>query len=322
MNVTFTACHTANQNGGCHSSTPNSGSAVVTAQVPNDVVLALVEGTHYTFSCTSLSANIAYLGTGESTCTLTFLLALDQTLTGIRLSQIGTTITGNTGWTASLHQMNGNQLQTIPGTYNFSNQTNLTLLSPTYQFLVRLENTACSPDPFTSISVSMGIQRVGLLSTGAVQYTPSRTLQSRLATTSGSATATVQSIGGVTAPYRMTQSSTHTTNLVINYGVTGCGTWNGNASMGSFVRTGSPGSNPVPTLTQAEHISNTTPVGAIISYPGFTTIGPTSTSLIRISGPGTPITLTQTIRLTYVIPANTPVGEYTATITVSTQSGP
>ena len=323
FNATFRSCHAVSNGSACHATSPQNGTAIVTAQVPDASIIPLVEGTHYTFVCSNPTP-AAYLGTVESTCTLRMLNA-PLILDGIRIEQVITTITGSAGWTTTLRNpTTGSLLASVPGTYTTPATARVSVLNPTWSFKIRMQNTACPTSDSVNVNVSLGVRRLLLAVTGPVQYLVGKNVQTSVnlpaQVSLNSITASASSV-----PYSMTSPRTATANLVMRYSVTGCGSWNSSARIGKFVDPANPSRTNVPVLAGATQVSTSqNPAGTVtVAVPAITTIGEADTRIATGTSPGpTTVVVNQTIQLTYTVPANVPIGTYQSTVTVTTGSGP
>lgn len=285
----------------------------------------LVEGTHFTLACTPTTVAPTLNQSLESTCTLIALTAIGSNQ--LRLVNIITTLTPNPapGWTVAIVPSTGVLSGTMPGTHVPSPLPDLTA-DGTYVFKVRFTPTACSAAssaPSVGVSVSL-IRLVNSSPSGANVTSGVKTVSATFSPPAVSQTAQITAAPvPVSVPYNMTSAQTGTASFTARYTVSGCATWNGYAAMGPFVNADSLSSGPVPVLTSASHgLTVVSPTGSTVETKPIATISNTATHLLAGSAPGVVTTIDHTINLSYVIPANTPVGTYQSTITVSTTNAP
>ncbi len=129
----------------------------------------------------------------------------------------------------------------------------------------------------------------------------------------------------VVVQYSLTEL-TRTTDLTMQLELSLCIPWSGYVEMTEFTKVVDDDEDPliVPIVTTFSHENtNQVPPGQTsITESTVGEIGTGGTSVLSGTAPEQQVIVNHTINLHYTIPANTPVGEYTSTITVTTSAGP
>ena len=165
-----------------------------------------------------------------------------------------------------------------------------------------------------SVSVASNLTFRSVLVTG-----PSTTvLISRASSTTLSAAISANTLAW-TRPYSFTAFPTNTGALTYSVQASGCAGWNVTVAASPFTRSGGTNTIPAANLTLT---SSTTPAGTGISQPATTGALSSALKVLSASAGNGNGTYAQTLNLNLAIPAKTPVGAYTSTVTITAASGP
>lgn len=321
--IRFNTCRGA-ATGGCLN---QPGSVEVRLSVSE---VTLVDGDHYTANCTPANANQGAIGFGEHAsfdCHVSASESLGDTR--LVLNDLVTTLNGASGWAGELVNAQGDVTGTVPGVYHLQ-QPYTILAGESFEWEIRLFPTACSAgDAPLTLGIRGNITPVDSSggNPGPTITTSPRTIGAEFESPPpGSATAILTS-EPVTDPvaYSMTDEQSRSASVTAQYTVEGCDPWDGYIAMTPFASTSDEAySGPVPELESASR-GDTSQEGdgfTHVSRTQITTIDATPTQVIAGTEPGIEVVVEHTINLVYTIPANTPVGTYSSTITVTISDAP
>lgn len=316
FSTTFTACRKTSVLALLQSCTGQHGSVSVSLNVPAEEPIS---GTHYNFSCEPAQhSDLALNVTGESICTLSAGTGLGTK--SVRVDQITAALDAvPDGWSVSITDLSDEALiNSVPGSWSYSiNHPVVTSNFGVFQFKVKMIPMTCTAEPTgPNVGVSLklmlleGAQQLGL---GSLTSDEIGTSASFDATTTTSVTIT--SPGDVDYPYSMTTSRAGIeAEFGIHLSVSGCEAWSVDATIDPFVKDGDMDyAGLIPVITEAQHNTDPISIPGTFQLDSATTTGAGGTYNDEID---------HTINLVYTIPANTPVGTYTSTITVTVSDAP
>lgn len=325
FSTTFTACRVGNIFGNCYFFDPQHGSITIDLEVGE---LELEENTHYTAGCSvpeDQSNSAGFAGEVVIRCSVTATENIGDNRF-LRFNGLVTTLNGTGGWSGQLLTIDEDPVGTVPGLYQREPAVDLNA-GNSFSWLIHLTPTSCAAG---SAPLSLGVMgNITLVENGVpgTTYTSAeKTVTVNFdppppATSHGSI---ISAPGLVEVPYSLEGEETASTSVKLRYTASGCEPWDGYIQMTSFTTDDENYSGQVPELESASH-GDTSQSGngfTVVTNLDFETIGESQTPILSGSPPGMEVEVEHTVNLVYRIPPNTPVGEYTSTITVTTSDAP
>lgn len=287
---------------------PGLGGVSFSETVMREIVLE--EGANYNFICTLSGSPVVLGGTSLADCQIDEVTGIGTA--AMVIHEISSTMDGVSGWDVAFTDTSGSPLIVDP-----TNERYRLVSNETFSFQVRLTPTSCAPAPPLSVNVHLIPESM----VGNVVGNPHTATDSDLELSYNApeitASAPITGLDDVkNVPYSLTTTVVSDgVSFSFPLSVSGCGVWYSSVQMDPFVKDGdSTHVGPVPEVTNVTHNSSAISPSALENGLPLGNGSDPGTSLVLVSN--------HSFDLVYTIPANTPVGTYTSTITVTTSDAP